>query len=156
MQRSGTNIPRVTMNESLSQAAVLGPLERVISAVFAGGIGVGALLVAAFDPSETSNFPPCPLLSLTGIACPGCGLTRGFHALFHGDVLTALDFNAMIPIYTVMIVFLFVSLLLAAVRGRGLSAERFPVASVYGILGLAVVFTVLRNLPFEPFRVLYP
>src|SRR5262245_46650108 len=59
------------------------------AATMLGGSG----FVAYFDPSTANFLPVCPLYSLTGFACPGCGMTRGFHALFHGDVLTALDFN---------------------------------------------------------------
>ncbi len=144
------------MDELIPRPLLLRPVERIVAGTFAGGIGVGGVLVAVLDPSRASIFPACPLLSLTGIACPGCGLTRGFHALFHGDVVTALDFNALIPLYAVLIVFLFFSLTLTAIRGRGLSADRIPTWSIYGIIFLSLAFAVLRNLPWEPFRVLYP
>ncbi len=41
--------------------------------------GVFALIVSA-------RLPFCPLASVTGIPCPGCGLTRATLALLHGDV----------------------------------------------------------------------
>jgi len=93
---------------------------------------------------------------LTGIYCPGCGLTRGFHALLHGDVLTALHFNALLPVFAFVFGFLFISLLLIAVRGRGLSWSIFQPSAVYGFLILAAAFFVLRNLPFYPFTFLAP
>jgi len=83
-------------------------------------------------------------------------LTRGFHALFHGDVLTALHFNALLPVFAFFFGFTFVSLVLIAVRGRGLPWRIFPPASLYGFLILAGVFFVLRNLPFYPFTLLAP
>jgi hypothetical protein len=135
---------------------VQSPFERVVSGVFAAGIAGGTVMVAAFDPDRSSFFPFCPLLKLTGIACPGCGLTRGFHSLFHLDLIGALDFNALIPFYAVGLVMLFVSLLLSAVRGRGLNYDRFPGWAFYAFLVIAAGFTVVRNLPFEPFSVLYP
>ena len=119
-------------------------------------MGAGAFIVGYFNPTTAKFFPICPLYKLTGILCPGCGLTRGFHALFHGDVLTALHFNALLPIFAFLIGFVFVSLALIVVRGRGLSWRIFPPASLYGFLVLAVAFFVLRNLPFYPFTLLAP
>ncbi len=130
--------------------------ERVFSGIFAAGMTFGTVLVIGFDPEHSNFFPICPLLNLTGIACPGCGLTRGFHALFHGDFVRALDYNAMIPIYAILLIILYVSLILTAVRGRGLNLERFPSWFGYLILAVALLFMVIRNLPFEPFRFLYP
>ena len=128
---------------------------------FAAAAGVVAMaassgIVAYFDSAATGLFPVCPLYALTGYACPGCGLTRGFHALFHGDVLTALDFNALIPLWAVVFGYVFVSMVLLAVRGRGLpmwpARPRFLWASMIVLL----VFGVLRNLPFYPFNILFP
>src|SRR3982750_3221269 len=79
-------------------------------ALMTAGLGT----VAYFDPSKANFLPVCPLYSLTGYACPGCGLTRGFHALFHGDVLTALDLNALIPVWAVIFGYAFASMTLLA------------------------------------------
>ena len=130
--------------------------ERVFAAAGIMTVGAGAFVVGYFNPTTAGFFPVCPLYSLTGIHCPGCGLTRGFHALFHGDVLTALHYNALIPIFAFVIGFMFVSLVLITVRGRGLSWRFFPPASLYGFLILAAAFFVLRNLPFYPFTLLAP
>src|SRR5215218_1422054 len=101
-------------------------LERLLAAAGAGGVVSGAAAVWYFDPKTAGIFPVCPLYSLTGFACPGCGLTRGFHALFHGDILTALDYNAMLPFFAVLIGFGLLSLVHFAARGR-----RFPVNLVH-------------------------
>src|SRR5262245_31931494 len=95
-------------------------VERMLSAVGASGILAGAAAVWYFDPTKAGFFPVCPLYSLTGYACPGCGLTRGFHALFHGDVVTALDFNALLPMFAILVGYGFVAMAYYAIRGRGL------------------------------------
>jgi len=123
--------------------------------------GVGAMVLGAgvvwyFDPTTASFFPFCPLLRFTGFACPGCGLTRGLHALLHGDVLTALDFNALIPLFLLVFGYLFASLLSIAVRGRGLMVEKWNLWILWGLLAAMIAFGVLRNLPFYPFTILYP
>jgi len=131
-------------------------INRILAASAVTVMTAGSAFVSYFNPTNVSFFPVCPLYSLTGLACPGCGLTRGFHALFHGDILTALDFNAMIPAYAAFFGYLFISMLLISWRGRGLSMSIFKLKWAWGFIGLAFVFTVLRNLPYYPFSVLFP
>lgn len=129
-------------------------VERVLAA---GGVFlISGLIVTVgyFNPVSTSFFPQCPLHSLTGLNCPGCGLTRGFHALFHGDILTALHFNALLPIYALIFGYLFLGMILVAVRGRGLSVSVFPPYFLWTFLILSLLFGILRNLPFYPFNLL--
>jgi hypothetical protein len=130
--------------------------ERVLALTALTGVAAGAVVVAWFNPVTAGFFPQCPLFQMTGLACPGCGLTRAFHALFHGDVLTALDFNALVPFYALFFVYLAASLFSVAVRGRGFSFKPFAPKIVYSFLVVSLVFAVLRNLPFYPFSVLYP
>ncbi len=123
------------------------------------GVAMSVGAVAAvwyFDPTRASFFPACPLYTMTGFACPGCGLTRGFHALFHGDVVTALDFNALIPVIIVFLGYLFLSMASVAIRGRGFATGKLNLAFLWGLFVLLIVFGVLRNLPFFPFTVLVP
>src|SRR5688500_16142062 len=103
--------------------------ERILAAAGASGMATAAAAVWYFDPTRAGFFPVCPLYSLTGFACPGCGLTRGFHALFHGDILTALDYNALLPLFALLIGFAFVSLTFFAVRRRRTRLSlRYPTA----------------------------
>src|SRR5687767_14688281 len=121
--------------------------NRLLAAAGAATMLGGAAAVAYFDPAKANFFPVCPLLALTGFACPGCGLTRGFHSLFSGDIIPAIDFNALIPLWAVMFAWIFVSLLLTAGRGRGLKMwppyPRFLWVFMIVLLG----FGVLRNIP---------
>jgi hypothetical protein len=130
--------------------------QRLLAAAgFIAGASA-AFAVAWFDPVTTGFFPQCPLYQMTGFACPGCGLTRGFHALFHGDVLTALDYNALLPFYALFFAYLAASMFAVAVRGHGFTFKPFQPKIVYGFLVVSIVFAVVRNLPFYPFSVLYP
>lgn len=130
--------------------------ERVLSAIGAIGMATGVFVVGFFNPVTAGFFPQCPLYQMTGLACPGCGLTRGFHALFHGDILGSLDFNALIPFYALIFGYLFLSLANTAIRGRALSWKVFKPNLMYGFFGISLIFSVVRNLPFYPFNWLYP
>lgn len=46
-----------------------------------------------FDPSEYFWMPKCPTKLIFGIDCPGCGLQRAIHALLHGDIVKAINYN---------------------------------------------------------------
>jgi hypothetical protein len=42
---------------------------------------------------EKLAFLPCPVHSITGVECPGCGMTRACIALAGGDIRQALRYN---------------------------------------------------------------
>ena len=130
--------------------------ERGLAAAGLITFGVGCGFVAFVDPSSTRLLPACPLLEMTGFACPGCGLTRGFHALFNGDLTTALDFNLLIPIFVIGFAYVVVLLLSIVLRGRGLGVTAVHSASLWSILAIVITFGVMRNIPAYPFDFLFP
>jgi hypothetical protein len=120
-----------------SRAAVL-----ILAATAAGIAGT----VFFFNPSAHNFYPVCQLHRLTGLNCPGCGMTRALYALLHGHFSTALRDNAL----------LLLGLAAAALRGLWLGAKKirgsaggefFPAKFLLPLLVIALVFTVLRNLP---------
>ena len=121
-----------------------------------GGMSAVVFTVGYFNPATAGFFPVCPLLSLTGLACPGCGMTRGLHALLHGNFAGALDYNLLLPAILFFFGYLFVSLVLTVARGRGLDFKLFTPKVIWGFFAAALVFSVVRNLPFYPFNILYP
>jgi hypothetical protein len=117
----------------------------VVGLVAVAGIGVAAT-VYFFNPSVHHFYPVCLFHQLTGLNCPGCGGTRAFYALLHGDVITALHDNAL----------LVAGLALAAARGAWFALNRwrgrpngvlFPPRLLIPLLVVGGVFGVLRNLP---------
>jgi len=130
--------------------------ERLFGAAGAAAIAGGSAFVAYFDPVKANFFPVCPMYSMTGFACPGCGLTRGFHALIHGDIIPALDFNLLIPVWAVIFVWVAVSLMLLAVRGRGLTMWPTRPRFLWTFLIVLAAFGVLRNIPVWPLTILFP
>lgn len=130
--------------------------ERILAGAGLAVLGAGSFLVGYFDPQKTSFLPGCPLLNITGFACPGCGLTRGFHELFHGNLIAALDFNALVPAYAV--IFLFLAALFASIafRARDLKFSILSPVSLGVFLGVSFVFGVIRNIPVDPLTVLFP
>lgn len=146
----------MTEQETYEAKVTASTIERFLAAAGVLAACAASFFVWYFNPSTQGFFPVCPLYKLTGLACPGCGLTRGFHALFHADFLTALGYNAMLPIYAVFFGYLFLAMILIALRGRGISFNFLHPKIIWGFLIVSFVFAVLRNLPVYPFSLLYP
>ena len=130
--------------------------QRAVAAFAAFGAVAAFSFIKFVNPADSNLFPQCPFYQLTGLSCPGCGATRGLHALFNGDVLAALNYNILLVLFLPLIIYGFLVLLSLAVRGRGLP---FPQLAPSAIWSLAIVlfgFGVLRNLPFYPFTILAP
>jgi len=119
---------------------------RLPGLILAGTLAVIVVLVFSFNPATCKIYPACQFHRLTGLNCPGCGMTRAAYALLHGEFLTALHDNA-------LFVFAMVALAVRGgwfgwnqLRGRA-NGEFFPVKFLWPMLVVALVFTVLRNLP---------
>jgi hypothetical protein len=59
-----------------------------IGAAAVGTVAFGAALVLARSVAPVDL--PCPVLAVTGVPCPACGLTRLAHAAVHGRFVDAL------------------------------------------------------------------
>ena len=127
------------------------PATGWFAGILLGAVAAGvAAVVYFFNPATHRFYPVCQFHQLTGLNCPGCGMTRALYALVHGNFAVAIRDNA-----------LFVALLAAlAVRGAWFGArlyrrqpagEFFPVKFLWPLLVVALGFTVLRNLPAGAF-----
>jgi len=144
----------VQLEETISSAAA-GRSGRVIAAGAVVALSTACVLDYAYDPAQAKLFP-CPLFELTGFACPGCGLTRGFHALFNGNMSAAIGFNALLPVWAVILGYFWLSLLVHTVRGRGLPMWPTRPAFLWGFMIVLLVFGVVRNIGTYPFTLLFP
>lgn len=104
------------------------------------GLAVLGAAALYFFPPGRYPYPACPLHSLTGLYCPGCGSTRAFAALLRGDVAGALMNNA-------LSVVLFPIAGLMVTLGRHKAFDR---RAAWWLLAIAVLFTLLRNLGLVP------
>ena len=73
-------------SDGLRRALVVLPLT---SAVFA--------VSARWSPSQLPGVVLCPFRALTGLPCPGCGMTRAFCSIGHGEFARAFGYNALAP-----------------------------------------------------------
>ncbi|ACY22655.1 hypothetical protein Gbro_3461 [Gordonia bronchialis DSM 43247] len=76
------------------------PSLGLAGAAVVAGVGTTAIAIACiWSPAGASSGPEvCPFRLATGLPCPGCGLTRSWVSLMHGDVSAAFSFNAFGPL----------------------------------------------------------
>lgn len=123
------------------------PSLAVFAGVFFGMAIAGAgAVIFFFNPGTSGFYPECQFHKVTGLNCPGCGATRALYELLHGNLPLALKDNALFIL----------SLAGLAARGARLAARHFlrkpagpflPPKMLWGFLAIALVFTVVRNLP---------
>jgi hypothetical protein len=58
-------------------------------------------LLAAFQPGDDGP-TLCPFALWTGMACPGCGMTRAASYLIRGDLTTALGYHPLVPLIALL------------------------------------------------------
>ena len=129
------------------------PLDRRLISL--AGVGIAGLgLAAAYKVSGGRVGVPCLLHATTGLDCPLCGTTRMTAALMHGDLVAAWHFN-MVMVVVAPLTALLVGYQLAAYgldRAHVVRLPRLRLSATserwltYGLIGLLVVFGVLRNL----------
>ena len=120
-------------------------------------MAAGAAYVVANPPGDGGLYPPCAFHAVTGLWCPGCGITRGVHAMLTGDLGAAIGFNLFTPIVVVAAIVGWITWV-QHTRGRTLpwSGRRPPPAWFVVLPAVLVVYAVLRNLPVAPFDALAP
>ena len=100
-------------------------------------VGLTAVLIVSvlLQPSTGEYFTVCGFKNVTGLPCPGCGLTHSFCALARGNVGEAFAFNLLGP-------FLYAVLVLVWVRSACVLFNREKAARVFD--RIAQRFNVVR------------
>ncbi|GGI80143.1 membrane protein [Saccharopolyspora subtropica] len=126
------------------------------AATVLAGCAAAAVVLAA-DPTSDAGFPlpPCPIRWLTGLDCPGCGATRMFYSLLHGDLLSALHYNALAVAFIPFFLWTWGGWVVGRWRGRPVRTWENWRWSPLVWLVLIAAWSVIRNLPFPPFSSLY-
>lgn len=128
--------------------------QRAATLALVGAIGAAAAFVLRFNPTDRVADPtgPCLWHALTGINGPGCGGTRMFYYLLHGDLVDAARHHLAALVAVPFLLYASVRWAGIAWFGRELPALRLS-PRFYWAYGIAFLLysTVLRNLPWPPF-----
>ena len=109
--------------------------------ILAAGLGYAAWVQA------TGQGVPCPFHALTGLYCPGCGITRCLSALLQGNWQAALRSNAAIVALAPFFVWLGLAAARSYLTGGSVRLTKRQNAAVYAAIAVLVAFGIVRNLP---------
>jgi hypothetical protein len=117
------------------------PLRRRETSVIAAVTGAAALVAAAAYPVTAVEDGPvlCPFRLLTGLPCPGCGLTRSWVYLAHGQWSDAWSANPFGIVSMVAVAVLVVAVAVAALRRTPLP-DVGRLLSSRGLIAVGVVW----------------
>ena len=84
-------------------------------------LGLSATFVTSvlWHPPDNPKIDLCLFHALTGYPCPGCGMTRAFCALGHGELRRAIGFNALSPILFLCAIVIWMSALATVLNLHG-------------------------------------
>jgi hypothetical protein len=108
--------------------------------VLMGMAGVGGLLYLKVWLPHTGIRIPCVFREVTGLWCPGCGMTRLALSLMELDLLQAFRYNMLVfflaPLYLIY--------LLLVWRGK----TKYSSILMGAMVVMTIAFGVLRNIPY--------
>lgn len=135
------------------------PNERTLAlwllAASALAAAAGVVLFQYVDPNVRGGLlPPCLFHAVTGFYCAGCGITRAFHALAHGDLPRAFGMNPL----AVIMVGLGPLMLLHVYGWRPVVLQPLMRVALSGRFWLIAIpaYWIARNLPWWPFAWMAP
>ena len=88
---------------------------------------------------------PCPIHALTGLSCPGCGLSRMLIALVRGDPVSAFGYNPFLFITGPFLLAYFAASEVKYIRQGNGRLGRWEILLLVELF-LALAFGILRNI----------
>ncbi|HEY2672556.1 MAG TPA: DUF2752 domain-containing protein [Rugosimonospora sp.] len=115
--------------------------------------GMSVFYVEKFNPTTGVAGPTggCAFKALTGLDCPGCGGTRAFWYLLHGNIPAAARSHLLAVFAAPFLVYAYITWVADTAFKRKLPPLRLSPKAISLFLAAWGVFTVARNLPWAPF-----
>ena len=137
-------------------------MNKTFKIILYTGLAIAGMLMLSlyflFSPEKVNIFPKCPFYSLTGLHCPGCGSQRAIHAFLHGDFWTALQYNFLIILAVLVLIYKAFIWFFPYNKRKGRTRKNllYTNSAPWIIFILILGFWILRNIPIKPFTYLAP
>lgn len=99
----------------------------------------------------------CPIYELTGYYCPGCGAGRACYSILHGQFYQAFRYNPLLVLLLPWIgVYYAACVVQWLIRGEETISSKIPWKIPAFILGILLIYGIIRNINVYPFTLLVP
>ena len=100
-----------------------------------------ALIAYFFVYKYTGLAIQCPIHFVTGLYCPGCGLTRMLFAIIKLDFYQAFRFNPLVFILLVIYIIYFI------IKYIFKANIKIPNRVSYSLIVVLIIYGIIRNIP---------
>ena len=97
----------------------------------------------------TGNGIPCIFKKLTGLYCPGCGITRMFLSLLRLDIYQAFRYNPLV--FILLVSYIFFTIIDLVKYSKTNKHLKISNKIYWTLLILVFCFAILRNIPLFSF-----
>lgn len=106
--------------------------------------------------NRTTGFSiPCVFHLVTGLYCPGCGVTGMIVSLSQLDFSGAFKHNCAVMLALPLMLYLFVCFVVKYIKYGCVKLAKFQNILIYFLIGFFILFAVLRNIPAFDFLAPY-
>jgi hypothetical protein len=105
------------------------------------GLLLLALIAYFFVYKYTGLAIQCPIHFVTGLYCPGCGLTRMLFAIIKLDFYQAFRFNPLVFILLVIYIIYFI------IKYIFKANIKIPNRVSYSLIVVLIIYGIIRNIP---------
>lgn len=110
----------------------------------------GLMIVYFFPPFSNSFYPKCIFKHLTHLECPGCGSARSLYSLLHGNIIEAMDYNALF-VLLLPVILTGVANSYFSILDRSWNLLNKPILCLI----LVCIFWIVRNINYYPFSIFH-
>ena len=94
---------------------------------------------------------PCVFHSITGLYCPGCGISRMFVCIFELDFISAMHQNLALFFLSPILLIMFITSVVTYIKTGNMPHNKWFNTTTIVLICCFVLFGVLRNIPYFSF-----
>ena len=129
--------------------------KRIIKVISAVAILVTAGFAYMIINKYTGFYIPCVFHLVTGLYCPGCGVSGMCISIAQLDFVSAFKHNSALLVMSPLFVLLFVSIIYRYIKKGSLMTSKWQNVLIFIMIAVLLVFGVLRNIPYFSFLAPY-
>lgn len=89
----------------------------------------------------------CPFYKLTGLCCPGCGITRMIESIIMGKFYQAFRYNPLMFILSPFLLIYLICRIIEIIKKKNIFTDKINNKIWICLLVIVILFGIIRNIP---------